>query len=106
MSDADNEKINTLLGVPETKSGTGKAEAEVVIDVLSDWDIKEQIVSLVFDTTATNSSGEVGACMYLENYRGKPVLWSACRCHIYELHSKKATEVIMGQTKDPGVQLF
>ena len=94
MSGADEDTVRKLLGVPETLSGTGKAEAEVVQQVLEDWGIKCQVVSVVFDTTASNSSGEVGACYYLEKYVNSPVLWTACRHHVYELHVKKVTEIV------------
>ena len=106
LSAIDASKVKKLIAVPETKSGTGKAESEVVLKELKDWDIKEQVVSLVFDTTASNTSGEVGACHYLELYVDSPVLWTACRHHVYELHIKKVTEVVTGQTKDPGVEIF
>ena len=106
VSGIDDDKVKKLLGVPETKSGTGKAESEVVEKVLSDWKVKEEVVSIVFDTTASNSSGEVGACRFLELYVVSPVLWTACRHHVYELHIKKVTEVITGQTKDPGVEMY
>ena len=106
VSGADGENVRKLLGVPETTAGTGKAEADVVKEVLVDWDIKDQIVSIVFDTTASNSSGEVGACYHLEMYVGTPILWTACRHHIYELHIKKVTEKVFGVTKEPGVDIF
>ena len=106
LSGADDNKVTKLLAVPETLSGTGKAEAEVVKQVLMDWNIKQQVVSVVFDTTASNSSGDVGACYYLELYADSPIFWTACRHHIYELHIKKVTEVVTGQTKDPGVDLY
>ena len=106
VSGTDDAKAKKLLAVPETQSGTGKAEAEVVQQELMEWKIKEQVVSQVFDTTASNSSGDVGACRYLEDYVGSPLLWTACRHHIYELKVKKVTEVVTGQTKDPGVDLY
>ena len=63
-------------------------------------------MSIVFDMTASNSSGQVGACCYLEVWVGSPILWTACRNDIYELHIKRVTEVVTGQTKDPGVAMF
>ena len=83
MSGTVDAKARTLLAVPETQSGTGKAEAEVEQQELMEWKIKEQMVSQVFDTTASNSSGAVCACRYLEDSVGFPLLWTACRHHIY-----------------------
>ena len=102
LSGADQNKVRKLIGIPETISGSGKAEAELVQELLVDWNIKDQVVSIVFDTTASNSSGQVGACYYLEVWVGSPILWTACRHHMYELHIKRVTEV----TKDPGVAMF
>ena len=82
------------------------AEAEVIKQAMSSWSVKEQCINLVFDTTATNSSPLVGACLHLELYVGHLVLWSACRHHVYELYIKKVTDVILGDTDSPGVSLF
>jgi hypothetical protein len=70
------------------------------------WDIRDQLVAQVFDTTASNSSGEVGACFYLEMWLDRPILWTACRHHIYELHVNWVVKAIWGSTKEPGVSLF
>lgn len=102
----DGEKVRKLLGIPDSPGGTGFAESEVVKRELIKWEIRNQVVSLYFDTTATNSSGEVGASHYLELWVDHPLLWTACRHHIYELHVNRVTEAITGQTKDPGVSLF
>ena len=74
--------------------------------MLKSWGIKKEVVSLVFDTTSSNSSGEVGACFLLEEWVGLPVLWAACRHHVLELHIGKVVRAITGLTKDPGVKMF
>ena len=74
--------------------------------MLGSWNIRDEIVSLVFDTTATNSSGAVGACFHLELWLGRPILWTACRHHMFELHIGRMVESIWGDTKEPGVALF
>ena len=61
---------------------------------------------MVFDTTSLNSRAEAGACKCLEDWLESPVLWLACRHHIYELHLKRIVQGVTGQTKDPGVALF
>ena len=106
LTGTDGQKYRKLLGIPETPSGSGEAEAKVVKKAMMDWDVKEQCINLVFDTTSSNSSPEVGACMHLELYVGHPMLWSGCRHHVYELYIKKASDVIMGATESPGVMLF
>ena len=106
LTGTDGQRYRKLLGIPETMSGSGAAEANVVSKTLIDWDVKKECINLVFDTTSSNSSPEVGACMHLELYVGHPMLWSGCRHHVYELYIKKVSDVIMGATESPGVPLF
>ena len=95
-----------MLGAPETENGTGAAEAEVIKDLLTQWDIKKELCGMVFDTTSSNSGAEIGACRCLEDWLETPILWLACRHHIHELHLKRVVQGVTGQTKDPGVALF
>ena len=95
-----------LLGAPETKDGTGAAEAEVVKELLNNWNVKKEIRGMVFDTTSSNSGAETGACKCLEDWLEFPVLWLACRHHMYELHLKRVVQGVLGKTTDPGLALF
>ena len=95
-----------LLGVPETRDGTGVAEALVVQSLLTDWNVKEELCGMVFDTTSSNPGAEVGACKSLEAWLDTPILWLACRHHVHELHLKRVVQGATGQTKDPGMALF
>ena len=106
ISGAHAEKVTKLLGVPETSSGSGKEQKEVVAEMMKKWEIFEEVTGLVFDTTSSNTGHEIGACKLLEEYLEKAVLWLACRHHIYELHIKHVVEAVSGNTKDPGVKLF
>ena len=107
LSGADSKKVKKLLGVPEVQSGTGHEESDNVIKTLEEWHVeKEAIIALVFDTTHSNSGINSGACLYVERYLNRAVLWCACHHHCYELHLKHAMEVVWGVTKDPGVSLF
>ena len=98
--------IRKLLGVPETPSGTGAAEAKVVTDTLTSWDIHDEVVGIVFDTTSSNTGIDSGACKFIEEWAGSAILWLACRHHIAELHIMRATKAVLGDTTDPGVKLF
>ena len=42
-----------LLGMPKIGRGTDKHQAEACLTSLDDWDIRQQIHGLVFDTTAS-----------------------------------------------------
>ena len=102
----EDKPVRKLLGAPETVDGTGAAEAEVVKEMLVEWDLKRETVGLVFDTTSSNTGAEHGACRQLEMWLETPILYLACRHHVYELHVKRVVQEMTGLTKDPGVPLF
>ena len=54
--------MTKLLGVPEVDSGSGMQQKDVVVDMLTKWNISRQITGLVFDTTSSNTGHESGAC--------------------------------------------
>lgn len=47
--------IHQLLGIPTLDKGTGQCQANVVHEKVIEWNIKSNIGSLCFDTTAVNS---------------------------------------------------
>ena len=75
LTGAEANASRKLLGVPETPSGTEADEARVVTDLLMSWDVMEQIVGMVFDTTSSNTGSEIGACKFVKIWRGSPILW-------------------------------
>ena len=85
LNNIGDEKFERLFGAPASEDGTGRSEAKAVIDVLQKYGIKCQICNISFDTTAPNTSADVGCILILEDYIGQPVLWCACRHHCYEL---------------------
>ena len=42
----------------------------------------------------------------MEIWLETPILYLACRHHVYELHVKRVVQEMTGLTKDPGVPLF
>ena len=100
------ENTRKLLGVPETRDGTGAAEADVVKSLLTEWNVRRELCGMVFDTTSSNSGAEIGACKCLEDWLETPILWLACRHHVQELHLKRVVQSATGQTKEPGMALF
>ena len=74
-----------LLGVPKLLSGTGKETTNAVKVLLESWDIGTDTVGSCFDTTASNRGQYNGACVLLENLLELPLLWLACRHHIFEV---------------------
>src|SRR6218665_375509 len=47
-------------------SGTGQAMADVMIEVLSEWGVKNCIKALSFDTTSSNTGRKNGACVLVK----------------------------------------
>ena len=106
ISGVGDDTTKKLLGAPETVSGTGAAEAEVVKSALTQWGMRKEVCGMVFDTTSSNSGENIGACKLIEDWVESPVLWLACRHHVHELHLKRIVQGVTGLTKDPGVALF
>ena len=62
LSGVDALQTRKLLGIPEAKTGRGVDEFEIVKEFLVKWEVKDQAVGMVFDTTATNTGVNQGAC--------------------------------------------
>ena len=95
-----------LLGVPKLLSGTGKETANAVIGLLELWDIGTDTVGACFDTTASNAGHYSGACVLLENLLERPLLWLACRHHIFEVLLSDVFTACMGPSSGPDILLF
>jgi hypothetical protein len=95
-----------LLGVPKISAGTGKATAESVFDLLNTWQCNDMIVGMCFDTTASNTGPENGACILLENLIGRNLLWMACRHHMLEVLLADCFGVCFGPSSGPDITLF
>ncbi|KAG0730316.1 hypothetical protein GWK47_028483 [Chionoecetes opilio] len=59
--------------MPKLPAGTGAAMATKVVEVLGEWGIKEKVVGMSFDTTASNTGIHTGCCRLLEEALGKPL---------------------------------
>ena len=66
-------------------TSTGKAQADAVLGQVKAWSVEENIVALVFDTTASNTGVHRGATVRLQAALGRPVFFLACRHHMSEL---------------------
>ena len=85
-----------LLGVPKLVSGTGKETAEAVNKLLESWDVGTDTVGACFDTTASNTSRFSGARVLIESLLERPILWLACRHHIFEVLPADVFSICMG----------
>lgn len=58
--------VEQLLGVPSIPSGSVDAQAEAVVKLVEQWGIAEKVSAIYFNTTASNTGAERGACVLIE----------------------------------------
>src|SRR6218665_3268567 len=80
--------------------------SDVMIEVLSEWEVKNCIKALSFDTTSSNTGRKNGSCMLVEMQLQKEVLYMACRHHIHEILLEEAFGITMGPSTRPDTLLF
>ena len=101
-----------LLSVSKMKdeegnnTSTGLAQFEVVKEQVLLWDVKDQIRSLTFDTTASNTGAHVGTCKRVEEWLGHPVMWFGCRHHVPELMAKAVWYTLFDEDLGPTNKFF
>lgn len=99
--------MEQLLAIPIVAKATGAHQAIAATNQLSDWGLRNQIGSLCFDTTASNTGTKNGACVEIERHLERNLLWLACRHHIFELILKEAFQSSMGISQSgPDVLIF
>ena len=96
-----------LLAIQKLEQASGKALAEATFEVLDLWELIDNVTTLVFDTSASNSGWRCGAANLLEGMMSKKLFYHACRRHIYELVIKSVYQQIFGSaTTGPENVLF
>lgn len=69
-------------------------------------EFNERINLMSFDTTASNSGINTGACVLLEKKIKRDLLSLACRHHILELIIERVFNASMGASSGPNIQIF
>ena len=101
-----------LLGVAKlvdddgNPTSTGEAQAGAVIDQLRQWGVADNIVALVFDTTASNTGKHRGATVRIEKFLARPVFYLGCRHHVSELVIKACWYSLFEADLSPDCQFF
>ena len=100
-----------LLGVPALphKSGekVGPQIAQQSKKLLQEWECEECVVSMVFDTTASNTGAITAACVSIQGELGRPLLWTPCRKHVGEVVVHHLWDALLIEaSKSPNVSLF
>lgn len=103
-------KTHKLLGAPALPIKSGESAGKLISDqamiLLDKWGCREQIASMVFDTTASNTGHLSAACVSIQTKLDRPLLWSACRKHIGELiigHVWDDLKIEVSSSKDTNV---
>lgn len=99
-------KTPELLGIPVIPNSTGAAQHSAVINLLEEWDALDNVIGLVFDTTASNTGRLRGCATAIENSVKNAVVWLACRHHVYEIHIKHVEENVTGKRNSPSKGIF
>lgn len=98
--------LEKLLAAPVLQSGRGVDEANAIFETLRQWGLCEKVKSMCFDTTATNSGPNKGACVKLQEMLGRQLYNFACRHHILELIIAAVYDALFGSSVGPKIQLF
>ena len=71
-----------VIGIPRltdddnNPTSTGEAQFEACLELIDEWDVKENVCAMCFDTTSSNTGVHRGACTRLESdYFGQKVFW-------------------------------
>lgn len=100
-----------LLGVPAYQPGANRKSGAVIADLTSEllltWNCADSIVSMTFDTTASNTGHVTAACVTIQQRLGRALLWSACRHHVGEIVLSHVFDDLQIETsKSPDITLF
>ncbi|XP_065654686.1 uncharacterized protein LOC136081307 [Hydra vulgaris] len=96
-----------LLGILIVEDGTAESLGKAIKKTLQDCELFDYVDCLSFDTTVTNTGWLKGVCTLIEQWRGKALIWMACRHHVYELHIKHFSNVLTGgKASGPKTELF
>lgn len=95
-----------LLKIAKLESGTGKAQADAVVNALDSLLLRDKARGLSFDTTDSNTGPFQGSCVWIETHLGRDLSYLGCRHHIAELNIKAVYESAMGSSPAPQEQIF
>ncbi|XP_065681550.1 uncharacterized protein LOC136095199 [Hydra vulgaris] len=89
-----------LIGVLSITDSRGITQAKAIKEILESWNLWDSVHSVCFDTTSSNTGWMQGACVLIEKWQDRPLLWFAGRHHIYELHIKHVALAVSGNMSD------
>lgn len=90
--------VSKTLHIAKMQSGSGQATAEVIFDVLSQWELLDQVIGFCYDTTKSNTGNISGAVVLLNSKFDSKKLNFECRHHVAELYMAAVFETLMGKS--------
>ena len=87
-------------------TSTGLAQTEANIITIREWGMADKIVAFNFDTTASNTGIWSGSAIRLNQFLNRPILYLACRHHVFELLAKNTFHKVVGYDPSPEVSMF
>ena len=104
-------KDTKLFGVPNLPIGDNEHAGNIIgnatYDLIDKWNCSDNIVSIVLDTTASNTGEWSGGCIEVQNRLQKHLLWNACRKHVGELIKGSSFNCLdIEVSKRPQILLF
>ena len=104
--DVTGRNLEKILGIVKIPSGTGLSQAKATFQLLTIWNVANDIVGICFDTTASNMGYKNGACILLEKLMGKHLLYLAFRHYMHEVINGKIYLVLLGRSYGSNIALF
>ena len=99
--------VKCKFKLPGTDEAAGEIISRNTCGLLEEWNCSENIVNMVFDTTAANTGHLTAACISIQNKLDKPLLWSGCSHHVGERIVQQVFEDLkIEASKSPEVSLF
>ena len=70
-----------MLGVPSlsglSNGQAGEVISEATVKLLDDWNCRDKVIGMVFDTTSANTGSKTAACISLQTKLKRALLWLA-----------------------------
>lgn len=82
-----------LFDLPVALKGTVEKMAEVVIGEEDRFVLRDNVICMTFNTTASNTGLILGSCTRIEREFGRTLLWLACRHHILKGMFEKCCDI-------------
>ena len=98
--------VSKLMDEDGKPTSTGEAQFLAVMVQLKAWGVENNIVAVVYDTTASNTGRIKGATVRLQKCLDRPIFFLACRHHVGELVAKACWYSIFEADLTPDCKFF